>query len=166
MKNLILAVITTEDFKIAMHEKAYKFEAALANVLHGYPEAHAAYYRTAYSFEAHEPFSIDDFYTDRCKEFITTPNRWPVHYITPISVDDDRYFGSREDAVRALVETLCDYCECTVEEVYSHFNVASLSGLLIKPYTVAGTEVWQLRTNDGPRRFFYDIVGEYCVKEF
>lgn len=166
MKNIILAVITTEDYKIAMHEEAYKFEAALSEILHGYPEAHVSYYHNAYSFEAQEPFSIDDFYSDRCDELIITPSRWAVHYITPISVDDARYFSTREDAVHALVDTLCDCCECAEEEVHSHFNIPSLSARLIKPYTVAGAEVWQLRTNDGPSRFFYDIVGEYCVKEF
>lgn len=166
MKNLIFAVITTEDFKIAMHEEMYKCEAALADIQHAYPEAHVSYYHNANSFEAQEPFSIDDFYSDRCKEFIVCPSRWPVHYIPTISMDNDRYFSSREDAVRALVETLSDCCECTLEEVRSHFNVPALSDLLIKPYTVTGAEVWQLRTNDGPSRFFYDIVGEYCVKEF
>lgn len=166
MKNIILAVITTEDYKIAMHEEAYKFEAALSEILHGYPEACVAYYHTAYSFEAQEPFSIDDFYTDRCEEFIVYPSQLTVHYIPPISVDDRRYFSSREDAAHALVSTLCDCCECAEEEVRSHFNVPSLSDRLIKPYTVAGAEVWQLRTNDGPSRFFYDIVSENCIREF
>lgn len=166
MKNLIFAVITTEDFKIAMHEEMYKCEAALADIQHAYPEAHVSYYHNADSFEAQEPFSIDDFYSDRCEELIINPSRWAVHYITPISVDDARYFSNREDAVRALVETLSDCCECTEEEVHSHFNIPSLSARLIKPYTVAGAEVWQLRTNDGPSRFFYDIVSENCIREF